>query len=86
MRESVLERLTNVHPNLEIWWDSSPLVFQSWLQKMLDQAPAATQGCLGRATEPHLCNRRPGQQPGAGLHHEPASLFDRRKERPEVLE
>jgi hypothetical protein len=35
MRESVLERLTAVHPNLEIWWDSSPLVFKSWLQKML---------------------------------------------------
>ena len=45
MRKSVLERLTNVHPDLEIWWDSSPLVFKPWLQKMLEQAPAA-----GRAT------------------------------------
>jgi transaldolase len=46
MRESVLERLTSVHPNLEIWWDSSPLVFQSWLKKMLDQAPAASRAAL----------------------------------------
>jgi transaldolase len=46
MRESVLERLTSVHPNLEIWWDSSPLVFQSWLQKMLEQAPAARRADL----------------------------------------
>jgi transaldolase len=46
MRESVLERLTGVHPNLEIWWDSSPLVFKSWLQKMLDDAPAARRAAL----------------------------------------
>ena len=46
MSESVLERLTNVHPNLEIWWDSSPLVFQSWLQKMLDKAPATRRANL----------------------------------------
>ena len=46
MRESVLERLTNVHPDLEIWWDSSPLVFKSWLQKMLEKAPAASRATL----------------------------------------
>ena len=46
MRESVLERLTGVHPNLEIWWDSSPLVFKSWLQKMLDHAPAGRRAAL----------------------------------------
>jgi transaldolase len=46
MRESVLERLTDVHPNLEIWWDSSPLVFQPWLHKMLEQAPAARRAAL----------------------------------------
>ena len=46
MRESVLERLIGVHPNLEIWWDSSPLVFKSWLQKMLDHAPAARRAAL----------------------------------------
>jgi transaldolase len=46
MRKSVLERLTNVHPDLEIWWDSSPLVFKSWLQKMLEKAPAASRATL----------------------------------------
>ena len=46
MSESVLERLTNVHPDLEIWWDSSPLVFKSWLQKMLEKAPAASRATL----------------------------------------
>lgn len=40
MAQSVLERLTAVHPDMEIWWDSSPLVFQSWVKKMVDAAPA----------------------------------------------
>lgn len=27
---SVLERFGATHPDLEIWWDSSPFVFESW--------------------------------------------------------
>ncbi len=46
MTESVLERLTRVHPDMEIWWDSSPLVFQSWVKKMVDAAPPAKQAVL----------------------------------------
>jgi transaldolase len=39
MNESVLERLTQVNPDLEIWWDSSPLVFDSWVKSMVAAAP-----------------------------------------------
>jgi transaldolase len=39
MSLSVLERLTDVHPDMEIWWDSSPLVFKPWVQKMVAAAP-----------------------------------------------
>lgn len=46
MNESVLERLTKVHPNMEIWWDSSPLVFKGWVQKMVDAAPPAKKAIL----------------------------------------
>jgi len=31
---------------MEIWWDSSPLVFQSWVKKMVDAAPPAKQAVL----------------------------------------
>jgi transaldolase len=41
MAESVVERLQKTHPDLEIWWDSSPLVFESWVKKMVKGAPAA---------------------------------------------
>ena len=46
MNESVLERLTNVHPDMEVWWDSSPLVFEAWVQKMLETAPRPRKASL----------------------------------------
>lgn len=36
--ESPVERLAKTHPDMEIWWDSSPLIFEKWVQKMLDAA------------------------------------------------
>jgi len=46
MNESVLDRLVSVDPDLEIWWDSSPLVFKPWVKKMVDAAPAAKKAIL----------------------------------------
>jgi transaldolase len=46
MNESVLDRLTQVHPDMEIWWDSSPLIFEAWVKKMVDEAPAAKKAIL----------------------------------------
>lgn len=50
MKESVLDRLASVHPHLEIWWDSSPLVFAAWVRKMVETAPQAKRDAL----EEHL--------------------------------
>ncbi len=41
MIESAIERLIKTNPSMEIWWDSSPLVFEQWVKKMLDMAPPA---------------------------------------------
>ncbi len=38
MIESAVERLVKTNPSMEIWWDSSPLVFTKWVQKMVDSA------------------------------------------------
>ena len=35
---SVIERLMELNPETEIWWDSSPLVYGNWKQQMLDKA------------------------------------------------
>ncbi|MGE5074110.1 MAG: transaldolase family protein [Anaerolineae bacterium] len=40
MTESAIERLIKTNPDMEIWWDSSPLVFTKWVKKMVDSAPA----------------------------------------------
>ncbi len=39
MRKSPLERLMDTHPGLEIWWDSSPLIYASWTEGMLKKVP-----------------------------------------------
>ncbi|MGI9536826.1 MAG: transaldolase family protein [Desulfocapsaceae bacterium] len=38
MNPSVLEKLWSVEKEAEIWWDSSPLVFETWKKSMIDQA------------------------------------------------
>ncbi len=35
---NILERLVAVSPGMEIWWDSSPLIFDNWCGKMLARA------------------------------------------------
>lgn len=35
----VLEKLAQTNPDCEIWWDSSPIVYQQWVRKTLAEAP-----------------------------------------------
>jgi transaldolase len=35
-----MERFAATNPGLEVWWDSSPLVFESWRRDMISAAPA----------------------------------------------
>ena len=46
MIESPVERLAKTHPDLEIWWDSSPLVYNQWVGKMIDEAEPARKAIL----------------------------------------
>ena len=39
MSESVVERLVKTNPDMEVWWDSSPLIFERWVTRMVDSAP-----------------------------------------------
>jgi transaldolase len=38
MTKHVLEKLAATNPNCEIWWDSSPLVYRQWANKVLQDA------------------------------------------------
>jgi len=35
---NLFERLVDVSPGMEIWWDSSPVIFDNWCKKMLEKA------------------------------------------------
>jgi transaldolase len=46
IEETVLDRLLRTAPGLEIWWDSSPLVYPSWANKIIADFPADRQEML----------------------------------------
>jgi transaldolase len=46
MIENPVEHLMKVHPDLEVWWDSLPLVYDKWAQKMLDSAEPSQRSVL----------------------------------------
>jgi transaldolase len=37
--KSVVERLWEVNPEAEIWWDSSPIIYDRWREKMIERSP-----------------------------------------------
>ena len=36
--KSAVERLWEVNPEAEIWWDSSPIIYDNWCTKMIQKA------------------------------------------------
>lgn len=48
IEETVLDRLLQTAPGLEIWWDSSPLVYPSWAKALLARFPAGQRETLAR--------------------------------------
>jgi transaldolase len=36
--KNLFERLTETHPELEIWWDSSPIIYDQFCKKMLSES------------------------------------------------
>lgn len=47
MNESnLLEKLVQVSPGMEIWWDSSPVIFENWCRKLLAKAQEGEQETL----------------------------------------
>ncbi len=45
---NLLEDLVAVSPGMEIWWDSSPVIFGNWCEKMLAKADDADKDVLKR--------------------------------------
>ncbi len=60
---SVLERLVALHPETEVWWDSSPVVFGAWRERMLAAVAPAARGLLAV----QLDRLFPAHDPAAGV-------------------
>ncbi|MDP6380901.1 MAG: transaldolase family protein [Phycisphaerae bacterium] len=43
---SVIERLAESHPEMEVWFDSSPLIFKSWRDQVVAEAEPAKRDAL----------------------------------------
>ena len=44
--KNLFEKLVEVSPGMEIWWDSSPVIFNNWCRKMIDKADPADREIL----------------------------------------
>lgn len=44
--KSVLERLIDINPEAEIWWDSSPIIYDEWTQDVLKELPEEDKGIV----------------------------------------
>ena len=40
------ERLVDISPGMEIWWDSSPVIFENWCKKILEKADPSDRDLL----------------------------------------
>ena len=45
---NLFEKLVDVSPGMEIWWDSSPVIFNNWCRKMIDKAATEDRDTLKR--------------------------------------
>ncbi len=63
MKQTPFEKLMETHPELEVWWDSSPLIYASWAEGFLKRSAPERVGEL-RA---HLKRLFDPDQPGKTL-------------------
>jgi len=73
MRENnLLESLVQVSPGMEIWWDSSPVIFKNWCQKLLAKADAGDQQMLKRQFGRMYNTENPGESLFRGVTTNPS--------------
>jgi transaldolase len=86
MSESVIERLVKTNPDMEVWWDSSPLIFDPWVARMVNAAPERRKAELEAQLRRLFNSADPAKSVIRGLHHQPAALPGGGQVRPQVLE
>lgn len=83
MTESVIERLIDTNPDMEIWWDSSPLIFDGWVEKMLNKAEPARRALLEEQLKRLLNTQDPAHSVFRGCTTNPPLAWEAVKSNPE---
>jgi transaldolase len=69
--KNLFERLVDISPGMEIWWDSSPVIFANWCKKMLDKAAAEDGDVLKRQFARMYDEKHPAKQLFRGVTTNP---------------
>ncbi len=69
--KNLFEKLVEISPGMEIWWDSSPVIFQNWCRKMLDKALPENRSVLERQFERMYNESAPEKQLFRGVTTNP---------------
>lgn len=69
--KNLLEKLVAVSPGMEIWWDSSPVIFNNWCRKIIEKADPADREILQRQFERMYDKNAPDKQLFRGVTTNP---------------
>ena len=68
---NLFEKLVDVSPGMEIWWDSSPVIFDNWCNKLLEKARAQDRDSLREQFDRMYNERNPQSQLFRGVTTNP---------------
>jgi transaldolase len=71
VKKSPMERFAATNPESEIWWDSSPLVFESWKKKTQEETPADKRAMVAAWHERYYVSGKPMEQLFRGVTTNP---------------
>ena len=70
--KNLLEKLVDISPGMEIWWDSSPVIFNNWCRKTLDNAAPEDREIMQRQFDRMYNESAPETQLFRGVTTNPA--------------
>jgi transaldolase len=83
VEKHILEKIAEVNPDAEIWWDSSPLVYRNWAREMVEKAPDAKREIWGTQLKRLFDPEDSGATFFRGVTTNPPLSFDAIKDDPQ---
>lgn len=80
--KSVVEKFWEVNPESEIWWDSSPLIYENWRKKMMKEA-SDKEEMLSWLDRLYSKENKPGENLFRGVTTNPPLSYNAIKDDPE---